>query len=99
MGQMFLDLNVQANYIALVFFGVFDLLTGYLIVRSTFLPRVLGVLMAIAGLLRLIFLFPPFANHLLVLIEAAGFIAELLLMLWLLVRGVNVQRRNEMAAA
>jgi hypothetical protein len=55
--------------------------------------------MAIAGLLWLIFLFPPLANHVLVFIEAPGLIAELLLMLWLLVRGVNVQRWNEMAAA
>jgi hypothetical protein len=70
---------------------------GYLIFRSTFMPRVLGVLMAIAGLLWLIFLYPLLANRMLVEIEAPGFVAELALMLWLLIRGVNVQRWKERA--
>lgn len=99
MAQMFLELNVQANYIAVVFFGLFDIVIGYLILKSTFLPRILGGLMAIAGLLWLIFLSPPLANHMLIFIEAPGFIAELALMLWLLVFGVNVQRWKEQAAA
>jgi hypothetical protein len=38
LAQLLLDLNAQAGYIALVFFGVFQLLIGYLIFRSTFLP-------------------------------------------------------------
>ena len=97
LSQMFLDLNVQANYIAVVLFGLFDILIGYLIFRSTFMPRVLGVLMAIAGLLWLIFLYPPLATRMLVAIEAPGFVAELALMLWLLIRGVNVQRWREQA--
>jgi hypothetical protein len=97
--QMFLDLNAQANNIAVVFFGLFDILIGYLIFRSTFLPRILGALMMVAGLLWMIFLYPPLANHVLVVIEAPGFLAELALMLWLFVRGVNVQRWKEQAAA
>jgi len=97
LSQMFLDLNVQANYIAVVLFGLFDILIGYLIFRSTFMPRVLGVLMAIAGLLWLTFLYPPLANRMLVEIEAPGFVAELALMLWLLIRGVNVQRWKELS--
>jgi len=77
MSQLFLDVSVQANYIAVVFFGLFDIAIGYLIIRSTFLPRVLGVLMVIAGVEWLVFLFPPLANRALVYIEAPGFIAEL----------------------
>src|ERR1700683_1313986 len=46
---MFLELHGQAVNICLVFFAFYDLLIGYLIFRSTFLPRVLGVLMAIEG--------------------------------------------------
>ena len=95
---MFLNLNVQAGYIALVFFGVFQLLIGYLIFRSTFLPRILGALIALAGLGWLTFLSPPLANHLLTYLEVLGFLAEGSLMLWLLVMGVNAQRWKERAS-
>jgi uncharacterized protein DUF4386 len=93
----FLELNAQAANIYLVFFGVYCLLIGYLIFRSVFLPRILGVLMALAGLGWLTFLSPPFANSLTPSILVLGFLAELLLMLWLLVMGVNVQRWKEQA--
>jgi hypothetical protein len=95
MAQMLLDLNAQAGYIALVFFGVFQLLIGYLIFRSTFLPRILGALMALAGLGWLTFLSPPLANSLLTYLEVLGVLAEGSLMLWLLVMGVNAQRWKE----
>ena len=96
---MFLELNTQAGNICVVFFGVYCLLIGYLIFRSTFLPRLLGVLMALAGLGWLTFLSPPLANHLSPYNLVLGFLAELALMLWLLVRGVNVQRWKEQASA
>jgi hypothetical protein len=78
---------------SLVFFGPFCLLIGYLIFRSTFLPRILGVLMALAGLGWLIFL-SPLASHLLTYLKIIGFIAEASLMLWLLVMGVNIPERE-----
>jgi len=96
---MFLDLNNQANNICVVFFGVYCLLIGYLIFRSAFLPRSLGVLMALAGLGWLTFLHPPLANHLSPYNLVLGFLAELALMLWLLVMGVNVQRWKEQDSA
>jgi hypothetical protein len=96
---MSIKLNVQAAYIYLVFFGLFNLLIGYLIFKSTFLPRILGVLMALAGLGWLTFLSPSLANYLLTYIEVVGVIAEASLMLWLLVKGVNVQRWKEQASA
>ena len=96
---MFLKLNDQSANICLVFFGFYDLLIGYLIFRSAFLPRVLGVLMALAGLGWLTFLYPPLANSLSPYVLVLGFLAELLLMLWLLVKGVNVQRWKEQASA
>jgi hypothetical protein len=95
---LFLELNAQAGNIYLVFFGLFNLLIGYLIFKSTFLPRILGVLMALSGLGWLTFLSPPLANYLLTYIAVLGIIAELSLMLWLLVRGVNVQRWKERAS-
>jgi Domain of unknown function (DUF4386) len=71
---------------SVAFFGPYCLLIGYLIFNSRFLPRFLGVLMALAGIGWLVFLSPlasPFATYLTVL----GFLAEASLMLWLLVMG------------
>jgi hypothetical protein len=83
---------------ALIFFGPYCLLLGYLILRSTFLPRFLGVLLVLAGVGWLIFM-SPLAVHLLTYLKILGFVAELSLMLWLLVKGVNVQRWSEQASA
>jgi hypothetical protein len=84
---------------ALVFFGPYCLLIGYLICRSGFLPRILGVLMAFAGLGWLAFLIPAIARNLSVYIEVFGVVAEASLMLWLIVMGVNVERWKEQANA
>ena len=81
---------------SLLFFGPYCILIGYLIFRSTFLPRILGVLMASAGVGWLIFL-SPIANHLSTYLKILGFLAEASLMLWLIVKGVNVQRWKEQA--
>ena len=77
--------------ISLIFFGFECLLLGYLIFKAPFLPRILGILMQIAGVSYLtnsfaLLLAPRFVN-IAVLIPA--FVAELSLALWLLVRGVN----------
>jgi len=96
---MFLNLNAQVGYIALVFDGLFLFLIGYLIFRSTFLPRILGALVAFAGLGWLTFLSPPLANYLYTYIQVLGVLAEGSLMLWLLAIGVNAQRWIERASA
>jgi hypothetical protein len=83
---------------SLAFFGLYCLLIGYLIFRSTFLPRFLGVLMALAGVGWLIVL-SPLANPLSTYLEILGFIAEASLMLWLIVKGVNIPRWEERASA
>jgi hypothetical protein len=100
---MFLKLHAQGYNIAMVLFGSYNLLIGYLIFRSTFMPRILGVLLAFSGLCYETncfanFLSPGFAAHLVPYILAPG-VAELLLALWLVVMGVNVQRWNEQAGA
>ena len=61
---VFLKLNAYAFDIDLVFFGLWCVLAGYLIFRSTFLPRILGVLLAIDGLGWITFMVPPFASNL-----------------------------------
>lgn len=84
-----------------MFFGVSCIALGYLILKSGFLPRVLGILMTIAGACYLInsmtlILFPPLASILLLL---PAFIAELSLALWLTAKGVNVPKWKEKAGA
>lgn len=95
---LLLNLGVQVGDIALVFAGPFQLLIGYLIFRSTYLPRMLGVLVALAGVGWLLFLWPPLANSLLTYLEILGILGELPLMLWLLVIGVNAQRWQDQAS-
>ena len=82
--------------IAIVFAGFYCIL-GYLIFRSTFLSRILGVLMAFAGLGWLTFLFPPLANYLSPYNLAPGILGEGALTVWLLAKGVNAERWKEQA--
>jgi hypothetical protein len=96
---LFLRLNRQANAIGLVFDALFLLLIGYLILKATFLPRILGALLVIAGLGWLTYLFPPLASYLSPYNAIPGILGEGLLMLWLLVFGVNVRRWQEQAGA
>ncbi len=97
---MFVKLNNYANDINLVFFGLWCILTGYLIFRSTFLPRILGALLAIGGLGWVTYLYPPLAYHLFIpYIAAASALGEIPLEFWLIVMGLNVQRWKEQASA
>jgi hypothetical protein len=91
--------NPRGVDIPVVFDGFYCLLIGYLIFRSTFLPRILGGLMAFAGLGWLTFLSPPLADYLSPYNLALGLLGQESVMLWLLVMGVNVQRWKEQASA
>ena len=81
----------------LVFFGFYCLLIGYLIVQSSFLPRTLGVLMALAGLGWLTFFPASVASRLHPYNLVPGLIGEGALTVWLLVVGLNDQRWREQA--
>jgi hypothetical protein len=88
--------------LALTFFGFSCLALGYLIFKSSFLPRALGVLIAIAGACYLVnsfalILSPQLASILFPSILLPAFIGELSLALWLTVKGVNVQKWEEKA--
>jgi hypothetical protein len=95
---LLLKLYVHAQNIALVFFGFYCLLIGYLIFKSTFLPRILGLLMGFAGLGWLTNLWAPLATALFPYNVAPGMLGEGALTLWLLAMGVNTQRWNEQAS-
>jgi hypothetical protein len=70
--------------ISFVLFACFELVTGCLILKSTFLPRWLGWWWMAAGIIWLTFLWPPLATSIWPLLVAGG-AAELVLPVWLLV--------------
>jgi Domain of unknown function (DUF4386) len=92
-----LKLYVIGFSIGMVFFGIQCILIGYLIARSMFLPRVLGVLLSVGGLSYVIvsftnFLLPMLGPRLTPFIMPLALIGEGSLTVWLLVKGVNEQR-------
>jgi hypothetical protein len=86
--------------VSLLFLGCTFLIHGYLIFRSGYLPRVLGILIQVAGVGYLtnsfaLILYPAVANQVFLAIIIPVFVGELSLCLWLLVKGVNVQKWRE----
>src|SRR5262249_32905096 len=90
-------LNGQAFDIGLVFFGLWCVLIGNLIFRSTFLPRTIGVLYALAGVGYLTLLWQPLAKYLYPYNLALAGPGEISLLLWLLVKGVSIDKWKEAA--
>jgi hypothetical protein len=87
-----------------VFFGFDILCMAYLVLRSTFLPRAIGVLLAIDGLAYLVysfadFLAPGFAAQLVPWVQLPALLGEGSLCLWLLVVGLDVERWHKAASA
>jgi Domain of unknown function (DUF4386) len=90
--------------IGLIFFGVACLLRGWLIVQGVGLPRVLGVLLALAGVSYLVnsfalLLAPALASALFPAVLLPAFVGELALSLWLLVKGIDVSHEGAAASA
>ncbi len=86
--------------IALIFFGVECVILGYLISRSGYMPRSIGVLMQIAGVCYVInsfalLLSPPLSSRLFPAILLPSLMAELSLALWLLVKGVRAGKWDQ----
>jgi hypothetical protein len=86
---LFLDLFDNGIHIAQIFWGLWLLPFGYLVYRSGYIPRILGILLIIAGMGYLIdvvtfFLFPNLPP-----IALFTWWGELLIALWLLIKGVK----------
>jgi hypothetical protein len=91
--MFFLELRKYGTFIP-QFFSLWVLLLGYLVFKSGFLPRILGILLMLGGICYtvpavLFFLFPYFDATIFGLF---AFIGELLFYLWLLIRGVKDQK-------
>ena len=83
--------------VGLIFFGFACLCRGYLIFRSGYFPRIVGVLMALAGVSYLgnslaLLLAPALASALFPAILVPAFVGELSFALWLTFKGVNVRQ-------
>jgi len=95
--MFFLDLLDHGVYIAFIFWGLWLFPMGYLVFKSGFIPKILGILLMIACFGYLIdfvtlFLFPNFVE-----IRFFTFIGEPLFALWLLIKGVNVEQWEKRA--
>ncbi len=98
-----IKLNEQAISIAFAFFGLHCAVVGTLILKSTFMPRLVGGLMVAGGVGWITFslislLAPALLTVVRPFVMAPGAIGEITLSLWLLIKGVNVQRWNEAAS-
>ncbi|MBE0643937.1 MAG: DUF4386 domain-containing protein [Bacteroidetes bacterium] len=103
LSSLFLELHSYGYDLGLLAFAVHCLILGYLIARSGYFPRILGMLIGAAGLTYLIggytrFLFPEYVS-LISPIYIIALVAELSLCLWLLVKGVNTQEWEKRTAA
>lgn len=90
--MLFLDLHEHGIHISGIFWGLWLFPMGYLVLKSGFLPRILGVLLMIGFLGYVLdsvrfFFFPDLKP-----IVLYTFWGELLLPLWLLIKGVNVEK-------
>ena len=85
-----------------VFFAFYGITLGYLVFRSTFLPRVIGVLLAIGALCYMAYgladiISPAFAAHLVPYIQLPSLAGEGSFCIWMLIVGVNVERWQQFA--
>jgi hypothetical protein len=95
---LFLEMHRHGYDLGLVFFGLHCLVLGYLLFKSDYFPKILGVLMVLASLGYLVgsftlFLFPEYEDAI-TPVYVAPLIGELSLCLWLLIKGVRIQQSD-----
>ena len=97
LAMLLLTVYKNGFMIAQIFLGLWVLPLGYLVIKSGYLPRILGLFLLVDCLVLLIwvfqfFLFSPENAVISAVCLAISFIAEISLCLWLLIKGVNVER-------
>ena len=104
LGMLFLRLHTDGVLAVEIFFGLWLLPFGLLVIRSRFLPRVLGILLIIAGVAYVAHSVTSLllAGHRIILYERVTMLAraagEFPIMLWLLIKGADVRRVSSSAA-
>lgn len=101
---LFTEMHHAGYLIAQIFFGLWLLPLGYLVVRSGWFPKAIGVLLIVGCFGYLIdtfarFLAPGVAGSIEAFVVAPAAIGELSLVVWLLVKGVRVRERDALAPA
>ncbi len=89
---MLVKINAHAYDIGLVFFGIWCMALGYLIFKSTFIPKVIGILLMFSGLGYLTLLWQPLANYTYPYNLALAGPGEISLLLWLIIKGLNADK-------
>jgi len=96
LSYLFLDLHGHGYDLGLILFGAHCIFLGYLIVKSLYLPKLLGVLMMAAAATYLVGSYTRFlAPHVMAAVSpiyVVAIVAEVALCLWLLVKGVNMEQ-------
>jgi hypothetical protein len=95
---LFLDLHKYGVQIIGIFFGLWLLPMGYLVIKSGYIPKIIGFFLLITCLGYLIdfftfFLFPNFG----IIISQYTFLGEVMMVFWLLIKGVNVEEWKKRA--
>jgi hypothetical protein len=91
--SVFLDLHKYGLQIVGIFFGLWLLPMGYLVFKSTYIPKIIGVFLIVTCLGYLIdfttFFLSPNVG---IIISEYTWLGEVLMVLWLLIKGVNVEK-------
>jgi hypothetical protein len=97
LAMLFLDLHARGVLIAEIFWGLWLLPFGLLVIKSIFIPRILGIFLVIGGFCYLTavlvhVLFPGYAASIEQIVVTLSGIAEFSIILWLLIIGVRDQK-------
>ena len=99
LSYLLLRINSLGAGMACIFLGVNTMIVGYLMLRSTFLPRVLGVLGLIGGAGWLTFVYPPLGNNVFMPVALVALLGCAVTIGWLLLRGVDEAKWYAMSEA
>lgn len=96
---LFLDLQRRGYLIAQIFFGLWLLPLGYVVYRSAYFPRLLGVMLMLGCFgyvadVVVVSMSPGFESRLSAFLALPAGLGEIAFLLWLLVKGVRVDRQG-----